>query len=176
MHDHADPRDGGTGDGRPDRLPDGDLDELVGALLVASRALVGVSARSLAEVEETVTVTQFRTLVVLSAHGSTPLVRLASRLGVNASTAQRSVDRLVAAGLVDRRENEQDRREVVLEVSRAGRRLVAQVTRRRRAAIGQIVAVMPTQGRRVLVEALTAFAAAADEPAGAVDEASLLGW
>ena len=42
-----------------------DADELVSALLTASRALVGVSARSLAHVEDAVTITQFRTLVVL---------------------------------------------------------------------------------------------------------------
>ncbi|HZL05508.1 MAG TPA: MarR family transcriptional regulator, partial [Coriobacteriia bacterium] len=45
------------------------VDEFVTAVLTASRVLVGVSARSLAEVEETVTVTQFRTLVVLDSRG-----------------------------------------------------------------------------------------------------------
>lgn len=38
--------------------------------------LVGVSARSLAEVEDTITVTQFRTLVVLDHHGQVDLNRL----------------------------------------------------------------------------------------------------
>ena len=59
------------------------LDEIVTALLTASRALVGVSARSLAGVEDAVTLTQFRTLVVLQAHGPTSLNRLADRLEVS---------------------------------------------------------------------------------------------
>src|SRR5665647_545120 len=47
-----------------DAITSGGADELVSALLTASRALVGVSARSLARVEDAVTITQFRTLVV----------------------------------------------------------------------------------------------------------------
>src|SRR4051794_28561686 len=86
-------------------VPEETRDQIVTALLTASRALVGVSARSLAAVEDAVTLTQFRTLVVLQAHGSTRLNRLADRLEVNSSTALRTVDRMVASGLVDRREN-----------------------------------------------------------------------
>ena len=78
-------------------------DELVSALLTASRALVGVSARSLAHVEDAVTITQFRTLVVLEGHGDTRLNQLAERLGVTASTALRMVDRLIAAHAVSAR-------------------------------------------------------------------------
>ncbi|WP_225075860.1 hypothetical protein [Streptomyces sp. CoT10] len=49
--------------------------------------LVGVAARSLAEVEERVTVPQFRMLVVLSTRGATKLVALADLLQVAPSTA-----------------------------------------------------------------------------------------
>ena len=152
------------------------VDELVTALLTASRALVGVSARSLGEVEETFTLTQFRTLVVLAGHGPSRLNRLAERLDVQASTALRTVDRLIEAGFVARRENQADRREVVIELTRAGRRLVDSVTRRRRAAIEQVVRAMPSGRRRDLVEALIAFAAAADEPLVTADAATKLGW
>ena len=55
----------------PDDQPD--VDDLVTALLTASRVLVGVSARSLAHLDESVTVTQFRVLVVLRGHGETRL-------------------------------------------------------------------------------------------------------
>ncbi|WP_420121450.1 MarR family winged helix-turn-helix transcriptional regulator, partial [Nakamurella sp.] len=87
-------------------------DDLVTALLTASRALVGVSAASLAAVEGTVTLTQFRTLVLLSQHGDTTIVRMAERLGVNPSSAQRQVDKLVRLGMVTRTENPADRREL----------------------------------------------------------------
>lgn len=160
----------------PIRRSTTEVDDLVTALLTASRVLVGVSARSLAEVQDAVTVTQFRVLVVLRGHGETRLNRLAERLGVGSSTALRTVDRLIAAQLVTRRENEQDRREVVIELTGAGRDLVDRVTRRRRAAIREIVELMPQRQAGLLVEALTGFAAAADEPTAAPDAASALGW
>lgn len=167
----------GPGDARAAAVEQSpDSDDLVTALLTASRVLVGISARSLADVEDAVTLTQFRTLVVLSAHGPTALVGLAARLGVNASTAQRSVDRLVSAGLVDRRENPEDRRELVIELTAAGTSLIAAVTARRRMAIGEIVAAMPSDQRRHLVAALEAFADAADEPRTALAAAGRLGW
>src|SRR6476661_1997360 len=133
------------------------VDELVTAVLTASRVLVGVSAASLAEIEDTVTVTQFRTLVVLDSRGGTNLNGLADALGVNASTAVRMVDRLFAAGLVSRTDNPANRREVVLELTRAGAELVSQ-------EIARIVRRMPVAQRAELVEALTTFADAAGEP------------
>ncbi|MEO6413692.1 MAG: MarR family winged helix-turn-helix transcriptional regulator [Pedococcus sp.] len=157
-------------------LEGSEVDELVTSLLTASRVLVGVSARSLAEVEDTVTVTQFRVLVVLRGHGETRLNRLADRLGVTPSTALRTVDRLIASDLVTRRENVQDRREVVIELTARGRRVVDRVTERRRDAIRVIVEAMPRQQSRRLVDALSTFAAAADEPAAAMDAAGALGW
>lgn len=151
-------------------------DEFVTALLTASRALVGVSARSLADVEETVTIAQFRVLVVLETHGRTTLVQLATRLGVNASTAQRQVDRLVREGLVDRRENPDDRREVVIALTPQGAALVDTVTARRRDAIARIVLDLPNSDRSALIAALEAFATAANEPTAGLDPAYRLGW
>ena len=152
------------------------LDDLVTALLTGSRVLVGVSARSLAEVEETVTLAQFRTLVVLQAHGPTRLNQLAARLGVGSSTALRSVDRLIAAGFVVRTENAQDRREVVIALTDPGARLVDDVTERRRAAIRDIANVMSPGQRKTLIDALVAFSEAADEPIVLADAATRLGW
>lgn len=168
--------DTGVPSGRSSGSADTDLDRLVTALLTASRALVGVSARSLAEVEDAVTLTQFRTMVVLRAHGPARLNRLSERLQVNASTALRTVERLIAAGLVDRTENAADRREVVIALTPRGRRLVDDVTERRRQAIEEVVRVMPAEQRSVLVDALLAFAEAADEPVAVADTATRLGW
>lgn len=169
----GDPHDGPAGDRVGD---DGGTDDLVTALLTGSRVLVGVSARSLSEVEGTVTLSQFRTLVVLQAHGPTRLNQLATRLAVGPSTALRSVDRLIATGFVARTENAQDRREVVIALTDAGRTLVTEVTERRRAAIRAIVEAMPASQRHTLVEALVAFSAAADEPEALADAATRLGW
>ena len=155
---------------------DDGADELVSALLTASRALVGVSARSLARVEDAVTITQFRTLVVLEGHGDTRLNQLADRLDVTSSTAMRMVDRLIAAHLVTREENKADRREVLIGLTHEGARLVSEVTARRRAEIAAIVAAMPQEGRGDVVAALDAFAHAAGEATPSVDTAARLGW
>jgi DNA-binding MarR family transcriptional regulator len=151
-------------------------DELVSALLTASRALVGVSARSLAHVEDAVTITQFRTLVVLEGHGDTRLNQLAERLAVTPSTALRMVDRLIAARLVTREANKADRREVLIGLTHEGARLVREVTERRRGEIATIVAAMPQEGREEVVAALNAFAQAAGEATPSLDTAARLGW
>ncbi|MET7378303.1 MarR family transcriptional regulator [Streptomyces sp. NPDC005526] len=155
-----------------------DVDEVTRAVLTASRLLVAVSARSLAEVEERVTLPQFRMLVVLASRGATKLVDLAELLQVAPSTAMRMVDRLIAAGLADRQHNPANRRETMLQLTEEGRRTVESATARRRAEIAAIVQrLRPTQ-RLALVEALDAFNEAGGEPpasAGSVDPHPL-GW
>lgn len=158
---------------RVSRADAADVDELVTAVLTASRVLVGVSARSLAELEGTVTIPQFRTLVVLDRQDGINLNGLADELSVNASTAMRMVDRLLAAGLVTRVENPANRREVLLGLTTAARTLVTDVTRRRRTEIATIVSAMPAERRSELVAALHAFADAAGEPSATVNG---LGW
>jgi DNA-binding MarR family transcriptional regulator len=151
------------------------LDDVVTAILTASRVLVGVSARSLADVEDTVTLTQFRSLVVLDGHGVINLNRLADLLAVNRSTAMRMIDRLLVAELVTRQENPANRREVLLDLTEEGRQLVRQVTNTRRTEIARIVKAMPRGERDELVNALRTFADAAGEPEAAATTARL-GW
>jgi DNA-binding MarR family transcriptional regulator len=150
-----------------------DVDDITDAVLYASRVLVSVAARSLAAVADEVTLVQYRTLVVLSARGEQSLGELAGALGIHTSTATRMCDRLVGKQLLHRRQGEHDRREVVLELTTKGRRLVADVTTRRRTEIEAIVRRIPRAQRQALVEALTAFGQAAGE----VPEAAWsLGW
>lgn len=152
----------------PEEAPGGthpaDTDAVARAVLRASRLLVAVSARSLAAVEDRVTLPQYRLLVMLSTHGPAKLVTLADWLGVNPSTAMRMMARLVAAGLADQQVNPDNRREKLLQPTEAGRRIVAEVTARRRREIAQIVTRMPTARRSELIAALTAFAEAGGEP------------
>lgn len=155
-----------------------DVDAVTHAVLTASRLLVAVSARSLAAIEDRVTLPQFRLLVVLSNHGSAKLVVLADRLGVNPSTAMRMIDRLIAAGLADRQTNPGNRRETVLQLTREGRRLVDEVTARRRQEITSIVERIAPEQRSSLIAALTAFSDAGGEPAVSAVDGHLypLGW
>ncbi|GII64747.1 transcriptional regulator [Sphaerisporangium krabiense] len=140
-----------------------DPEAVVSAVLTGSRLLVAIAARSLAAVEDKITLPQFRMLVVLAGHGGTKLVTLAERLNVNPSTAMRMVDRLTAAGFVARQINPDNRREAVITLTPEGRHIVDEVTSRRRAEITQIVARMTSGQRRALVEAMNGFNEAGGE-------------
>ena len=146
------------------------LDLITDALLTASRLLVAISARSIAHVDETITIPQFRTLVILSNHGPMNLGTLAGRLGVQRSAAGRMVDRLVAVGLIDRQTNPTSRRELLAALTTRGRQIVRRVTAHRRDEIARIVEAMPPQERRGLVRALTAFTAAGGEPEAQLED------
>ncbi|MFG2899476.1 MarR family winged helix-turn-helix transcriptional regulator [Streptomyces zaomyceticus] len=142
-----------------------DIEAVTRAVLTASRLLVAVSARSLATVEESITLPQFRMLVVLSTRGPSKLVALADHLSVQPSTAMRMVDRLITSGLMDRRTNPANRRETVLRLTEEGSRVVQDVTSRRRTEITAILRRLDPAQRSALVEALDAFNSAGQEPA-----------
>lgn len=146
---------------------------LVDAFLDASRALVAVAARSLADAGENVTLAQYRALVVLSTRGPHRPGDLAERLGVTASTASRMVERLVRKGLVRRTRSSHDRRTVRVHLTEPGQCLVDEVIVRRREEIERILAQMPERGRSTVASALRAFAAAAGE---APEPDWALGW
>jgi len=141
------------------------VDTITDALLTASRLLVAISSRSIAEHDDTLTIAQFRTLVILSTRGPVNLATLAGLLDVQPSTTGRMVDRLVGAGLVDRRPHPDSRRELVVELTARGHRMVTVVTAERRRILAEIVATMPEDERHGLVSALTAFTRAGGEPA-----------
>ena len=98
---------------------------------------------------------------------------LVQELTCSASSATRLVDRLVAKGLVGRVQREANRREVEVTATAAGKRLVREVTKRRRAELDGIVASMPEMERHDLVRTLRAFAEAAGE---GPDQAWATGW
>ncbi|MBF6276577.1 MarR family transcriptional regulator [Nocardia sp. 852002-20019_SCH5090214] len=141
-----------------------DIDQLTDALLTASRLLVAMSARSIAAVDETITIPQFRTLVILSSRGPSNVATLAGLLNVQPSTATRMVDRLVTGGLLDRRTNPNSRREQIVALTERGRHVVDTATAHRRNEIAAVAAKMPVADRAGLVQALTAFTAAGGEP------------
>jgi len=155
-------------------IPSTDTDRaLVDACIAASRALVAVAARSLADLGEEVTLPQYRTLVVLRTQGPQRAGDVAAHLGVTPSTASRMIERLVRKRLVRRVRTRDDRRTLRVSLTDAGADVVAQVTARRRAEIEGILQHMPVRGRKAVAEALRRFA----EAAGEVPEPDwALGW
>jgi DNA-binding MarR family transcriptional regulator len=139
--------------------------EPVDAVLRASRVLVSVAARSLADVDEDVTLPQYRALVVLASRGRQRSGDLAAALGSHPSTVTRLCDRLVAKGLVERHASPSDRREVSIVLTRRGRHLVDRVTVTRRAELSAILDRVPERERALMVRVLDALGDAAGEPA-----------
>lgn len=92
-------------------------------LLAAARLAMAVSLRAADAIGE-VSAVQLRAVTVLAARDGAKLVDLAEELGVTVSTASRLVDRLVAAGLVDRRRSVEVRREIRLSLTPAGREML----------------------------------------------------
>ncbi len=138
-------------------------DSVIDSVLSASRVLVAVAARSLSDVAEEVTLTQYRTLVVLASRGPQNMAGLAEAVGVTPATATRMCDRLVKKKLIVRRTERGDRRQVRLVLSKSGLELVTAVTQRRRLEIKKIIGTIAPDERGVLVHALGRFATAAGE-------------
>jgi DNA-binding MarR family transcriptional regulator len=154
----------------------GDVEELTSAVLAASRLLLDVSIRSLAATDEKVTLAQFRMLVLLATHGESKLVTLAEHLMVNPSTALRMVERLMEGGFISRRVNPASRREVLMQLTPVGQRIVREVTARRRDEIAAIITRLSPRDRAALVRALRTFAQAGREAPDGERDLSQLGW
>jgi DNA-binding MarR family transcriptional regulator len=133
------------------------------ATLAASRALLGVVARSLGGALEVVTLPQFRVLVILSTAGPRRMGAVAERMGAIPSTFSRFIDRMVSGGWVERSSSPDNRREVLIELTASGRKLVDEVTERRRAGISSILSAMTADQQSAVGNAFQAFADAAGE-------------
>src|SRR5664279_722607 len=128
-----------------------DITEATEKLVLASRALVAIAARSIALAEESVTLTQFRSLVVLATRGPITSVELAEHLGTAPSSVTRLCDRLLSKGVIGRAEDPTDRRIRLLELTPVGRQLVNDVTDARRAEIRRVVERLSKRERAQLI-------------------------
>lgn len=91
------------------------------------------------------------------------------------SSATRLLGRLAVAGLIRRTRLRADRRSLRVALSPAGRDLVAEVTRQRRAEVERLFAALPAERHALVITALQAISEAAGEtPAGDLDVG--LGW
>lgn len=148
--------------------------ELVEAVLAAARVLVGISAHSVAAVDDVVTLPQLRVLMMVANRDGLNLSAVAASLGVHPSNGTRVVERLVNAELISRRDDPADRRNLLLELTPAGRKLVDTITSHRRDAVVELLRRVPEPQWADLGPALHSFAAAGGEVTD--DPAWSLGW
>ena len=126
-------------------------------LLRLARTVVGISTRAADELGR-LSVVQLRAVTVLRGLGAGNLGQLAAGMGVTVSTASRLVDRLVAAGLVDRRPSPRSRREVALVVTGAGAELLERYDDLRLEELRGLLDRLPAHRRPQVLAVLDEFA------------------
>jgi DNA-binding MarR family transcriptional regulator len=138
-------------------------DAIIESLLLASRAMVALAGRTLAELDPDVTLPQSRALIVLASRGPQRVTDIAADLGVAPSTATRMCDRLVRKGLIRRYRSAANRREVRLSLTASGQGLVRDLAKRRRTELARYVDSIPQEAYGHVSSALQAFSSAAGE-------------
>jgi DNA-binding MarR family transcriptional regulator len=141
----------------------GSVTQHIDALQSAARTFGAITAESIAQVGEDVTLPQLRVLVLASQPNHLNATGVAEALDIHLSSASRICDRLVQAGLLNRRDLPQDRRHIELTVTSAGERLLATVTAHRRDVFTRILRRMDAAERERLARALSGFVEAAEE-------------
>ncbi|MEU8268008.1 MarR family transcriptional regulator [Sphaerisporangium sp. NPDC049002] len=104
-------------------------EELVARIVESQHALGRVFAhdRSMPLLAVNLTMQQLKVALILASRGSVSGQELAHTLGTGLGTVTGIVDRLVAQGLVTRREDPSDRRIRRVELSDAGRRMTEEL-------------------------------------------------
>lgn len=133
-------------------------------LLEAARVFMRISLYSADRIGG-VSVVQLRALTVLHHQGQVNLGQLAEDLGVTVSTTSRLVDRLVAAGLVDRRIAPHTRREISLRLTARGRSTLARYDDHRLASLHECLGGLSDEERETAIRGLRTFGAGASAPA-----------
>jgi len=109
-----------------------------------------------------VTVAQGHVLLELEDMGEATVKELASALRVDKSTTSRTVDALVARGLVRKTTDTEDRRCLVLTLSRTGRGKVTEIDAMGDGNARRIFRIIPRERRRDIVECLRLLVEAGD--------------
>lgn len=130
-----------------------------------TRALVGITLQSLEVLGGEASLPQFRLLLTASALGRVPSSRLAEAAGVPASSVTRLADKLETAGLLVRGSDTRSRSIVTVEITDAGRELVARVVARRHELLAAVLARMAPDERAAVARSAARFAGLAAEAA-----------
>jgi DNA-binding MarR family transcriptional regulator len=134
-----------------------ETDSALDSLMGAARVFAGITAGSLAQVGDMVTMPQLRVLVLASTRPGLNNRQVAEALGVHLSNASRTCDRLVQAGLLDRRESAEDRRRVQLSLTDSGHDLLDTVMAYRRTTFRRILQQLSPNEQAALTRALDTF-------------------
>ena len=130
-------------------------------LLAVVRLSMDVSVRATAELGSLSPV-QLRALTALRMLEEANLAQLSEEMGVTVSTTSRLVDRLVGADWVHRGPSPNNRREISLTLSDAGKRLLRRYDKRRVELMRECLHRLPAERQDAVLGALADFAGVGD--------------
>lgn len=134
-----------------------------GVVLSALRLAMGISIQAADEVG-TLSTVQLRAVTVLSERPGANLGELAQGMAVSLSVTSRLVDRLVAAGLAERRPSPTSGREISLWLTPSGEQTLRGYDELRLAKVHERLRELPPERAREVVSALQALIAAITGP------------
>jgi len=106
---------------------------------------------------------QMMTLARLYRHGGGGISAMGAHLGTTDAAASQLIDRLVNLGMVERIESETDRRAKKVILTAKGRASVEEMIARREDMVKRMLALIPPEKQRLIVDAAVVLAQAAQE-------------
>jgi MarR family transcriptional regulator, organic hydroperoxide resistance regulator len=104
------------------------------------------------------TYNQYKTLLTVADRGEGTLGDLARELAVTMSSASQMVERLVGQGLIDRRQDADNRRQVRIRLTERGEELIAELRQGILAEYRKLLARLPEEEQEDLVRSLETIA------------------
>jgi DNA-binding MarR family transcriptional regulator len=121
-------------------------------------------------IDSGLTITQLRSLFLITNKGRTNFRKLAEALEVTPSNVTGIADRLEEQGLVSRTQNPEDRRETTLQATDKGEALVSNLKEAGMKQMTQILSLLSVEELSSLVGGLSAFIEAADSDRGQIKD------
>jgi DNA-binding MarR family transcriptional regulator len=151
-----------------DATNDESFDQIGDRFIVANRSLRQSTRRQRMQSElysvgdRELTPVQVDTLEMLATRPEWRVREVADGLGVDRSTASRTLNPLVETGLATRHTDPDDRRNVVVAVTATGRRTATTIRRRRQALMRAVLSKLSPDRRLLLTELLEEYVEALD--------------
>lgn len=145
----------------------GDVADGMAALTSIMRAQQLLLARcdeAIADLDLTFARFELLALLSFTRHGELPLGKAGARLQVHPASVTNAVNRLVAAGYVERVPHPTDGRGILARITPAGRRVVAEATERLNTTVFADLGLTPIEARRLYGLLAKVRAASGDEP------------
>jgi len=140
-------------------MPQASVDDALAGYKRFHRALLTSTARKWRDVD--ISMQQVRAMHVLRDEGEVAIGRLAEVFAFGMPAASLLADRLVRAGYAERRDDASDRRRVLIRLSRAGDRLMTELTEGSHAHMRKWMASLSPDELEIVARAWTLMAAAA---------------